>query len=148
MGCRDEWGTYVGEGIEFLGHGHGDLIAEVGEANLNELLGVDRSVEVTALSDVSRELHTSSVGGLPNVQAVHSAGHLADQNGRQALSSQLLVYAEEVDLGHAHRLVVDVRGDRDAGDETNEQLVACGADSNVPVLLISRRSQCPEVSKR
>ena len=116
--------TYLRQGVEFLCHRHSDLAAQVRETNLNELLRVDRSMVVAAFSNVSGELDTGSVSGLPNIHAVDAARNFTDQDGSQALSAKLLVHAEEVDLSHAHRALVDVSGDRNTSNKTNEQLVS------------------------
>lgn len=93
------------------------------ESNLNELLGVQRSVPVAASRQRLRNHDTSSVYSLPNVTTIDTtrnlpkrkqrnqefAGsgksnrrHVLDQNRRETLLSQLLVNTEEVDFSHLH----------------------------------------------
>ena len=72
--------AYIGEGVKFLGHGHGDPVAQVRESNLNELLWIDRAVEVATFTDSAGELDAGSVSGLPKVEAVHAARHFTDEH--------------------------------------------------------------------
>jgi len=136
--------AHIRESVELLCHGHGDLVPQVRESNFNELLRIDRAMIVTALSNIARQFDACGVRGLPNVQTVHAARHLTDQYWRQTLRAQLLVHAQEVNLRHLHRLVIHIRHHRDASDQTNQQLVRRRTHSNVPILLISRRSQGPK----
>ena len=92
-----------------------------------------------------------------------------DQNGRQTLLAQLFVHAKEVDLCHFHRsafrvspirhnlvkagtsnasekvcvLVVNFAINWDAGDERNKLLGLTHTNSDMPIFVVSGRSQRP-----
>jgi hypothetical protein len=69
-----------------------------GEAELNELLDVERAVEVLALRDGRGEVHAGRVDGLEDAGEMAAPGDLLDEDGGEALGPELLVHAEEVDL--------------------------------------------------
>lgn len=135
--------TYVRKGVEFLGHRHRCLVSQMREANVYELLRIDGSMVVAAFAHIAGQRNTRSVRGLPNIKAVHSARDFSDQDGRQSLRSELLVNAQEVDFCHLHGFVVDVRNHGDAGDKTDQEIAGGCTNSNVPIFVVSRRSESP-----
>lgn len=62
---------------------------------------------------------------------------------RQQSAPQLLVYAEEVDLGHLHGLVVHAHVHGHRGDAAHQRVRLRVAHADVPLLQIARRSQRP-----
>ena len=94
------------ESIVYLGHvqesdvaGQRDATRSVREADVDQLLHVQRTVIVVRLCDGGGDRHACGVDGLPPIVAVHATGHLLDQNGRQSLAADLPIHAEEVHLG-------------------------------------------------
>lgn len=60
---------------------------KVKPTHLNELLGVERAVEVSASTHGLGQHHTGRVHRLPAIGEVHSARDLLDQHRRQTLRS-------------------------------------------------------------
>ena len=68
------------------------------ELDLNELLDVDASVEVAALSKGSRQDRATSIDSPEYILKIDSPSDLLDENRGQSLSPQLLMDTQEVDL--------------------------------------------------
>jgi hypothetical protein len=86
---------------------------------------------------------TCGIYSLPYVEKVHSAGHLLDQDCCQALGSQALVYAQEVDLSHSNLLATDNVIDRDAGNETKKLIFLAASDTKQPLFMVAWRGESP-----
>ena len=69
---------------------------------------------VASLTEGPWDLDACRVDGLPHVLEADSSGDLLDQDWRHALSSQLLVDAQEVDFSHFNRRAMDVQMDWNA----------------------------------
>ena len=78
--------------------GERDAARRSGEADVDELLDVEGSVEVGGLGDWRGDLDSRGVDGLPAIVAIDAARDFADENGREALASDFLVDAEEIHL--------------------------------------------------
>lgn len=78
--------------------GESDAARRSSEADVDELLNVEGSVEVSGFRDGRGDLDSRGVDGLPAVVAIDATRDFADENGRQALASDFLVNAEEIDL--------------------------------------------------
>ena len=98
---------------------------------------------VAAGGDGGWEDDPRGVCSLPDVLLVDAAGDLPDEHGCQALGSELLVDAEEVDLGHADDVVAGADACRDARDEGDELLGLLGADTDMPGPEEGRRLERP-----
>lgn len=88
-----------------------------------------------------------------------SSGHFLDQDRRESVCSQFLVYAKEVNLSHFNLGIIDlarehihkapkrtiayVEVDWNAWNEPDELLVLPDSDSNHPFWVVSWWSQCP-----
>lgn len=105
------------------------------ESNLVELLPVQRAVVVPAGADGRGQHGATGVEALPDAVEVAAPGDLLDEDGRQALVAQLLVYHEEVDLGDGHDGFTNPEAHRDGGDEGYQSPRLGGADSDVVILL-------------
>lgn len=68
------------------------------KAKVDELFGVELTMEVLAAGDGCREMHTGGVDGLEDAVQVTATSDFLDKDGRQTLGAQLLVNTEEVDL--------------------------------------------------
>merc|ERR1719430_246353 len=113
---------------------HGHVPREVTELHVNEFLGVDRAMPVSAGADRFGEDHACSVDSLEYSLDVHSTCDLSDQDRSQSFRPQLLVYAEEVDLDHVLLLVVHPDVGRDGRDEANQLVALNDPDAAVPFL--------------
>mmetsp|Transcript_62819 Transcript_62819/g.132646 ORF Transcript_62819/g.132646 Transcript_62819/m.132646 type:complete len:304 (-) Transcript_62819:653-1564(-) len=109
----------LGNLVKLDGPGHRHSGSQVGETDIDELLGVQGAVPVSAFGDRSGQHHASGVYCLPDVLPVHSAGNLLNKHRSQSLASQLLVDTEEVDLNHVDRVFVDLDVRGDASDEAD-----------------------------
>ena len=95
--------------------------------------------------DRGGEYDASRVGGLPDVPEMDAARDLLDHDGSEAFGPQLLVHAQEVDLGHGHDLAPDADPSRDAADEGDELLGGAHPDAhtNVPIPEVTRGTESP-----
>lgn len=137
------------------------------EARLDELLRVQRAVEVLTARDRRRQEHADGVDRLEDAAQVRAPGDLFDQQRREPPRAQLLVHAEEVDLGaplcpgkptksarrwRAHgegsAHCSDANVHRDARDERNELVRGNDANTDVPVGNVPRGTKGPAVSTR
>jgi hypothetical protein len=71
------------------------------EARLDELLRVEVAMVVLAPGDGGGKVGAGSVDGLEDALEVRAAGDFLDEEGCETARAELLVYAEEVDLGAA-----------------------------------------------
>lgn len=67
---------------------------------------------VAASRDGSREVNTRSVDGLEDSEEMRAASYFFDEEGGEAFRAELLVHAEEVDLGAALRSGREIKSDR------------------------------------
>ena len=68
--------------------GHGRILWQRRESDLDELLGVERSVIISGGCNWRWDHYAGSVNSLPNVTSVHSPSNLANQHRRQSFCSQ------------------------------------------------------------
>ena len=87
--------------------GERDSARRRSEADVDELLDVDRPMEVGGLRNGRRNRHASGVDRLPSIMAIDATSHFANQYGSQTLASNFLVDTQEVDLRwkYAKRIV-------------------------------------------
>lgn len=77
-----------GQFVAANGHLHRHVLLQVREADVDQLLGVERAVVVAALTDRRGQHHTGRVDCLPHIGHVDAARDLADQHGRESLAAQ------------------------------------------------------------
>ncbi len=111
------------------------------EADFIQLRPVQCAVVVPAGADGPREHNAARVNGLPRPFQVDPPGDLLDQDGSEPLASQLLVDAEEVDLGTADDVVAHAHLGWDGRDKGAEGVSTANAD--VPLFLPPWRQQRP-----
>mmetsp|Transcript_43179 Transcript_43179/g.94141 ORF Transcript_43179/g.94141 Transcript_43179/m.94141 type:complete len:237 (-) Transcript_43179:416-1126(-) len=133
----------IGDLVEFDGSCHCHPRSKMRKSNLDQLLRIQRAVVVAALADRARQHHTSSVDRLPDVLLVYPSSDLLDQNWCQALRPQLLVHAEEIDLGHLYHGVIDLNVRGDPGDEADQFASSFHANPQMPFSKIAWRFQSP-----
>mmetsp|Transcript_29490 Transcript_29490/g.93227 ORF Transcript_29490/g.93227 Transcript_29490/m.93227 type:complete len:413 (-) Transcript_29490:30-1268(-) len=90
----------VGERVKLERAHHRHARGEAGEADFDELLGVERPVPVAAARDRPRQHHPGRVGRLEDAFLVDTAGDLSNEHRSEPLRAQLLVHAEEIHLDH------------------------------------------------
>lgn len=78
--------------------GERDAAGRSSEADVDELLDVEGSVEVGGFRDGRGDLDSRGVDGLPAIVAIDATRDFADENGGESLASDFLVDAEEVHL--------------------------------------------------
>ena len=86
------------EAVELQRARHVHVATHRAEADLNQLLGVERAVVVAAGAHRLRNEDARRVERLPDAGQVDTAGDLLDQHRGEPLRAELLVHAEEVDL--------------------------------------------------
>lgn len=106
---------------------------------LDQLIWVQSTMPVLSRGERSWQGDAASVDGLPDVLQVNTAGDLSDKEWGEALITNLLVNAEEVDLGHQDLGPVDDHVDRDGRDEGVKLISAGGFDRNDPVTVLPLR---------
>ena len=111
--------------------------------NRNQLLGIDCAVEVICSCERGRNNLPCCVNSLPNIEQVHTPSNFLDEDRRKALFAEILVDAQEVDLADTLRFVAHLRCVRNAANEREQLLVRLPTNSNMPVMNVPRRSQCP-----
>mmetsp|Transcript_52921 Transcript_52921/g.124249 ORF Transcript_52921/g.124249 Transcript_52921/m.124249 type:complete len:317 (-) Transcript_52921:275-1225(-) len=119
--------------VQLDGPGHCHARTKVGESNLDELLRVQGSVVISALTDRSWQDHASGVNRLPYILAIHAASYLLDKNWSQPFGAQLLVHAEEVDLCHLDHFVENLNVRRDSSDEADKLATTFDTNAQMPV---------------
>lgn len=78
--------------------GERDAARRSGEADVDELLDVESSVEVGRFRDWRGDLDSRGVDGLPAVVAIDATRDFADEDRGESLASDFLVDAEEIHL--------------------------------------------------
>lgn len=119
------------------------VMGQVDKVALVQLLPVERAVVVAARADGPGEDDAGRVQTLPDLVQVADTGDFLDEDGGQALASELLVDAEEVDFGAGDDLVTDSHAHGDGGDEGDELAGLGGADADVVVFGPARRHHGP-----
>ena len=100
-------------------------------------------MEVSSFGDWFWELHASCINSLENALQIDATGHFLDKHGGQTVFAEFIENAEEVDLAHAHGLVIDAELERHAGDEADQLVVLLEPDPDVPVRLVVGHEQSP-----
>eukprot|EP01137_Pigoraptor_chileana_P020713 Opistho-2@83450 len=122
---------------------HGHIAGELGEFDLNQLLGIQRAVPVPASSNRRGNHNAGRVRRLEDPLEVSPACDLLDEDGCQSFRPQLLVHTEKVDL-HKHLLVcAHAEVGRDSANEADELLVCRHTHATVPYRLPSGGLQRP-----
>ena len=110
---------------------------------LDEFLGIERAVVVSALGDGAGKHHTRSVDRLPSSLEIDSSSDFLDQHRREAFRAQLLVHTEKVDLCHICADSMDANLGRNGGDKGHQLMILRVPNTNDPVLEVAWRSQRP-----
>ncbi len=113
------------------------------KAHLIKLLPIQTPMKVPASANGRWQHDAGCVERLVDAVEVTAAGDFFDQYWGEALGTQLLVDAEEVNLGGWKGGGADAQGDGDAGDEGDEFLRLGGADADVPFWFPAGGEECP-----
>mmetsp|Transcript_1391 Transcript_1391/g.4568 ORF Transcript_1391/g.4568 Transcript_1391/m.4568 type:complete len:341 (-) Transcript_1391:502-1524(-) len=122
---------------------HGVPRAKRREANINQLLRVQRAMPVLAKANRLWDDDAGRVRGLEDAGEVAAARDLADKHGRKALGAQLLVHAQEVHLARREPVAVDDDLGGRRADEGDELPARAHAHADVPLELVAGRHHRP-----
>jgi len=100
-------------------------------------------VEVAARADGPGQDDAGRVEALPDALGVADARHLLDEDGGEALAAQLLVDAQEVDLGAHDVVFAHAQAAGDGGDEGDELARLRGAHADVVLAFPAGRHHGP-----
>ena len=103
-------------------------------------------MEIPARADRRRQDDACGVQSLPDPQQVAAPRNFFNEDWCEALGAQLLVDAQEVDLGCVEDLLTHAEGDGHAGDEGDELAGFGGADADVPVWAPAGGEESPVAS--
>ena len=123
--------------------GHRRILWQRRESNLDELLGIERSVIISSGCNRRWDNYTSSINSLPNVTSIYSSRNLTNQHWRQSFSSQWLVDTKEVDLCHLHWDPINTHMNWHTRDEAVEPILFTTSDPEEPIFVVTRWSKCP-----
>ena len=130
--------------------GERDAARRSDEADVDELLDVEGSVEVGRFRDWRGDLDSRGVDGLPAVVAIDATRDFANEDRGESLASDFLVDAEEIHLRvrerraemyihHVDGLAADAHRLGSGGDEAVEMAVVRTAHSDMVILDVARR---------
>lgn len=109
-----------------------------------QLFPVQRAVVVPACAHGPGQHDARGIQALPDAVEVADAGDLLDEHRREALAAELLVHAEEVDLGRRKGLVAHANLHGDGGDEGHQLAGLRCSHTNVVFALPAWRHHGPE----
>ena len=123
--------------------GHRRILWQRRESNLDELLGIERSVIISSGCNRRWDNYTGSINCLPNVTSIYSSRNLTNQHWRQSFCSQWLVDTKEVNLCHLHWDAISAHVNWHTRDEAVEPILLTTSDPEEPIFVVTRWSKCP-----